>query len=159
MLTGTCCNKTPLAAETGHTACHPRQYTTPMCKSEETKQTRDVVTIIIYYERLPIHPPKHGPPDNYATDSWPWLSRVSVLGAPVRCLLLALVWVKHAACSMVSRHHNQNVRSYDVSFLQKINVIRPGIFFSTNMNIKRLLYIGQSDACTTKLANGTRTAL
>ena len=54
---------------------------------------------------------------------------------------------------------HQNVRSYDVSFLQEINVIRPGIFFSINMNIKRLLYIGQSDACTTKLANGTRAAL
>ena len=34
-----------------------------------------------YYERLPIHPPKHGLPANYAIDSWPWMSRVSVLGA------------------------------------------------------------------------------
>ena len=33
------------------------------------------------------------------------------------------------------------------------------IFFFINMNIKLLLYIGQSDACKTKLANGTRTAL
>ena len=43
-----------------------------------------------YYERLPIHPPKHGLPANYAIDSWPWLSHVSMLGAPVPCLLFAL---------------------------------------------------------------------
>ena len=63
-----------------------------------------------YYERLPIHPPKHGLPANYAIDSWLWLSRVSVLGAPVRCLLLALVWVKHAVCSMVSRQQHTRIR-------------------------------------------------
>ena len=33
------------------------------------------------------------------------------------------------------------------------------IFFFISMNIKQLLYVGQSDACTTKLANGARTAL
>ena len=64
-----------------------------------------------YYERLPIHPPKHGLTANYAIDSWLWLSRVSVLGAPVRCLLLALVWVKHAVCSMVSRQQHTRIRT------------------------------------------------
>ena len=44
-----------------------------------------------YYERLPIHPPRHGLPANHAIDSWPWLSRFSVLGAPVPCLLFAIV--------------------------------------------------------------------
>ena len=43
------------------------------------------------YKRLPIHPPKHGLPAKYAMDSWPWLSRFSVLRAPVPCLLFALV--------------------------------------------------------------------
>ena len=108
-----------------------------------------------YYEGLPIHPPKHGLPANYAIDSWPWLSRVSVLGAHVPCLLFPLVWVKHAVCSMVSRqqHTRTSARTAFHSY-RKCN-----IFFSININIKRLLYSGQSDACTTKLANGTRTAL
>ena len=108
-----------------------------------------------HYERLPMHPPKHGLPANYAIDSWPWLSRVSVLGAPVPCLLFARVWVKHAVCSMVSRqqHTRTSARTTYHSY-RKCN-----IFFFINMNIKRLLYIGQSDACTTKLANSTRTAL
>ena len=56
-----------------------------------------------YYERLPKHPPKHGLSANYTIDSWSWLSRASVLEAPVPCLLLAVVWVKHAVCSMTSR--------------------------------------------------------
>ena len=47
---------------------------------------------------------------------------------------------------------HQNVRSYDVSFLQEIY-----LFSCFNMKLKRSLYIGQSDASTTKLANGTRT--
>ena len=70
-----------------------------------------------YYERLPIHPPKHGLPANYAVDSWPWLSRVSVLGAPVPCLLLALVRGK--TCGVLdglTAAAHQDVRSYDVSF-------------------------------------------
>ena len=64
-----------------------------------------------YYERLPIHPPKHGLTANYAIDSWLWLSCVYVLGAPVRCHLLALVWVKHAVCSMVSRQQHTRIRT------------------------------------------------
>ena len=43
-----------------------------------------------YDERLPIHLPKHAPPANYAIDSWPRLSRVSMLWAPVPCVLLLL---------------------------------------------------------------------
>ena len=87
-----------------------------------------------YYERLPIHPPKHGLPANYAIDSWPWLSRVSVLGAPVPCLLFVLVWVKHGVCSMVSRqqHTRTSARTTYHSY-RKSN-----IFFFINMNIKRL---------------------
>ena len=59
-----------------------------------------------YYERLPIHPPKDGLPANNAIDSWPWLSRVSVLGGPVPYLLFPFVYVKHAVCSMVSRQQH-----------------------------------------------------
>ena len=105
-----------------------------------------------YYDPLPI---KHGLPANYAIDSWPWLSRVSVLGAPVPCLLFAFVYAKHAVCSMVSRqqHTRTSARTTYHSY-RKCN-----IFFSINMNMKKLLYIGKIDASTTKLANGTRTAL
>ena len=108
-----------------------------------------------YYERLPLHSPRHGLPANYAIDSWPWLSRVSVLGAPVPCLLWALVWGKHAVCSMVSQQQHTRLSARTTYHsCRKCN-----IFFFINMNIKRLLYIGQSDTCTTKLANATRTAL
>ena len=110
-----------------------------------------------YYGQLPIHPPKHRLPANYAIDSWLWLSRVSVLGAPVRCLLLALVWVKHAVCSMVSRQQDTRIRT---SARTTYNSYRKcNNFFSLNMNIKLLIFTGQSDSCTTKLGNGTRTAL
>ena len=74
-----------------------------------------------YHERLPIHPPKHGLPANYAIDSWPWLSRVSVLGAPVPCLLFALVRGK--TCGVLdglTAAAHQNVRSYDVAFLEEM---------------------------------------
>ena len=107
------------------------------------------------YERLPIHPPKHGLPANCAIDSRLWLSRVSVLRASVLYSLFALVYVKPAVCSMVSRqqHTGTSARTTYHS-CRKCN-----IFLFINMNIKRSLYIGQSDASTTKLANGTRTAL
>ena len=79
-----------------------------------------------YYERLPIQPPKHGLPANYATDSWPWLSLVSVLGAPVPCLLLDLVWVKHAVSSMVSgqKHTRTSARTTYHSY-RKCNIFFP----------------------------------
>ena len=88
-----------------------------------------------YYERLPIHPPKHGLPADYAICSWPWLSRVSALGAPVPCLLFALVYVKHAVCSMVSRqqHTRTSARATYHSY-RNCN-----LFFFFEMNIKRLL--------------------
>ena len=74
-----------------------------------------------HYERLPIHPPKHVLPAKYAIYSWPWLSRVSVLGPPVPCLLFALVYVKHAVCSMVSRQQRTRTSARtDVSFLQEM---------------------------------------
>ena len=107
------------------------------------------------YERLPIHAPKHGLPANYAIDSWPWLSRVSVLGAPVPCLLFALVYVKHAVCSMVSRQQQTRTSARTTYHSDR----KCNIFLFINMNIKRLLHIGQRDASTTILANGTRTAL
>ena len=102
-----------------------------------------------------MHPPKHGLPAKYAIDSWLWSSRVFVLGAPVPCLLFALVYVKPAVCSVVSRqqHTGTSARTTYHSYR------KCDIFFFININIKRSLYIGQSDASTTKLANGTRTAL
>ena len=111
-----------------------------------------------YSERLAIHPPKHGQLANYAIDSWLWLSRVFVLGAHVPCLLLDLVWVKHAVCSVVSRQqHTRTSAGAMYHSYRKCNIL--GVFFFINKNIKRLLYIGHSDACTTTLANGTCTAL
>ena len=83
-----------------------------------------------YYERLPIHPPKHGLPANHAIDSWLWLSRVSVLGAPVRCLWLALVWVKHSVCSMVSRQQHTRIRT---SACTTYHSHRKCIFFSPSI--------------------------
>ena len=53
---------------------------------------------------------------------------------------------------------HRNVRSYDVPFLQE-TCRKHIMFLLINMNIKRSLYIKQSDASTTKLENGTRTAL
>ena len=109
------------------------------------------------YKRLSIHPPKHGLPANYAIDSWSWLSRTCLcIGSPGALPLVGSCLGK--TCGVldgltVAAHQNQN--SYDVSFLRR----KRTIFFSINMKIKRLLYMGQSDACTTKLANGTRTAL
>ena len=43
--------------------------------------------------------------------------------------------------------------------VRRIILTGNAIFFLFNMNIKRLLYIGQGVASTTKLANGARTAL
>ena len=73
-----------------------------------------------YYERLSIHPPKHGLPANYAIDSWPWLSRVSVLGAPALPLVGSCLGKTCGVLDGLPAGAHQNVRSYDVSFLQEM---------------------------------------
>ena len=84
------------------------------------------------YERLQIHPPKHGLPANCAIDSRMWLSRVSVLGASLPYPLFARVYIKPAVCSMVSRqqHTGTSVRTTYHSN-RKCN-----IFLFININIQ-----------------------
>ena len=107
-----------------------------------------------YYERLPIHPPKQGLPANCAIDSCSRGCHVSLCWGPLcPALLFAFVDVKLAVVLDGLAAH-QNVRSYEVSFLQEMQY-----FFLHSYEHKRPLYIGQSDASTTKLANGTRAAL
>ena len=81
-----------------------------------------------YCERLQIHLPKHGLPANYAIYSWPWLSRVSLLGAPVPCFLFPLVYVKRAVCAMVSlqQHTRTSARTTYHSY-RKCNIFSSSI--------------------------------
>ena len=88
------------------------------------------------YERPPIHPPKHGLPANCAIDSWPWLSRVSVLGAPVPCTLVRSCLCKTLRCERWSSSTPERplVR----------RIILTGIvffFLCINMNMKNGRYI------------------
>ena len=70
------------------------------------------------------------------------MSRVSVLGAPVPYPLFALVYVEPTVCSMVSRQqHTETSACTTYRSYSKCNS-----FVSINMNLKRSLYVGQSDA-------------
>ena len=98
-----------------------------------------------------------------STDYWPITRSTAGRGGhvslcwgplcPASCLVL--FEVKHVVCSMVSRQQHTRTSARTTYYTYR----KCNIFFSINMNIKQLVYIGQSDACTTKLANGTRTAL
>ena len=81
-------------------------------------ENKEVSLSAAAYERLPIHPPKHGLPANFANDSWPWLSRLSVLRAPVPCTLVRSCSRKigRVLDGLAATAH-QNASSYDVSLL------------------------------------------
>ena len=50
------------------------------CESATGTKFHEVFDGLQHYERLTIHPQKHGLPANCAIDSWPWLSRVICVG-------------------------------------------------------------------------------
>ena len=103
-----------------------------------------------YYERVPKYPPKHGLPTNNAIDSWPWSSRVCVGGPCALPLVRSCLSRTCGVLDGLAAAAHQNARSYDVSSSQEMSYL--AFFFFDNMNIKRSLHIGQSDASTTKLA-------
>ena len=92
-----------------------------VCRQNEI--SRDFSTV---YGRLPIHPPKHGLPANCAIDSW-HSCHVSLRWGPL-CpeLLVALVYVKPAVCSMVSRqqHARTPARTTLVIFSDRVMPVR-----------------------------------
>ena len=122
--------------KTDYTACHPRKTT----------------TYILHVESITTH-----------THNGPITRSTAVRGCHVSLCWGALC---SASCWLLFGRNMRCARWPHGSSTPERPLVRRiiltgkyNIFFFINMNMKQLLYIGQSDACTTKLANGTHTAL
>ena len=122
--------------------------------SSPPADNKEVSFSTVDYERFPIHPPKHGLPANCAIGSWPWLSRVSVLRAPVPCTLVRPCLCKICRVLRWSRGSSTQERHLVRCVIITLNEIF--IYSLTSTSTSRYIF-GQSDTSTTKLGNGTRT--